>query len=90
MNEPQFGILQWVYLFIFNILSAHIIVTSSENTTPVYSQHYNCISLHLMLILDFGGHKLPSYTVDKLIGLFLLQEVLLLTCDVLFHASAPV
>ena len=60
------------YIFSFHPCVRSFIVTLSENTTPAYSQYFNCISLQLSIILDYIQHKLHSYTVDKLIGVDLL------------------
>ena len=73
-------------IYVSTILASYIfITTAAANPTPGHRKFINFISVTLNFLLYIEKHTLTSYIVDKLLGVFFLQELDSMPCAMLLY-----
>ena len=93
LPKPKMNI-QWIVWTLTwkispGLVSTRVIPATAEIPTPGHSKFMNYNLILLNILFDSGKGTLPSCSVNKIIGAFLLWELIFLPYVVLLHSPLP-
>ena len=69
---------------------ASVLPTAASSPPSIHKKFVTFLSVIFKFLFDDGKHTMTSYSVARLLGVFLLQEVDYLPCSLLFQSPVPV
>ena len=72
------------------MVSSSVFPTVADSSTPGHSYFIDYDLIALNILFNFGKDTLPSYSVAKILGVFLLQVFYPFPCVVFFPSPVPI